>query len=90
MIELGENVCAENICEARVEVETTLNSPFDPTYPYPCPEPIDSCVVEAEVNDPYVVDEKLNLFTPEKKLESDSSVVDADEPPAVRHVPFTA
>jgi hypothetical protein len=29
------------------------------------------------VNDPYVVDEKLNLFTPEKKLVSDSSVDEA-------------
>jgi hypothetical protein len=31
------------------------------------------------VNDPYVVDEKLNLLIPEKKLVSDSRVVDAVE-----------
>ena len=29
-IELGENVVAENTCEARVDVEVTPNSPFDP------------------------------------------------------------
>ncbi len=47
-----------NICEARVDVETTPNSPFDPTYPYPCPDPMLSCVVEAMLNDEYIVDDE--------------------------------
>jgi len=34
-------------------------------------------VVDAVVNDAYVVDEKLNLFSPEKKLVSERSVDDA-------------
>ena len=36
-------------------------------------------VVEAVVNDPYVVDDRANLFTPLKKLVSDSSVVEAND-----------
>lgn len=39
-MELGENVVAVNTCDERVDVETTPNSPFDPTNPYPCPEPM--------------------------------------------------
>lgn len=61
---------------------------YEPTVPpYTARDPLDrdgSCsvptvasVVDELTNDPYVVDEKLNLFTPEKKLVSDSSVVDA-------------
>ena len=30
-IEFGANVVAENTCDARVEVETTANRPFDST-----------------------------------------------------------
>ena len=46
-IEFGENVVAENTCDASVEVETVLTSPFDPTNAYPCPVPMLSWVVDA-------------------------------------------
>ena len=46
-IELGENVVAENTCDASVEVETVLTSPFVPTNAYPCPVPTRSSVVDA-------------------------------------------
>ena len=39
--------------------------------------PIEALVDDEVVNDPYVVDEKLNLFTPVQKLVSASRVVDA-------------
>ncbi len=41
-------------------------------------------VVEAVVNDPYVVDDRLNRFTPEKKLVSDRRVDEAAPESEVR------
>ncbi len=41
--------------------------------------PRDRFVVEAVMNDPYVVDDRENLFTPEKKLVSDSNVDEAND-----------
>jgi hypothetical protein len=40
-------------------------------------------VADAVVNDPYVVDDRANLFTPEKKLVSERSVDEAVESVAV-------
>ena len=53
----------------------TANPPLDNDGS--CRVPTDASVDDEVVNDPYVVDEKLNLFTPEKKLVSDSSVDEA-------------
>ncbi len=47
--------------------------------------PVVRFVVEAVVNDPYVVDDNANLFTPEKKLVSDSSVDEAAPDSEVRN-----
>jgi hypothetical protein len=79
------------------DVESIVSAP--PTLVSPDPssdvnvEPFSmKFVVEAVVNDPYVVDENANLFTPEKKLVSDSSVDEADDPetPPETQTPFTA
>ena len=50
-IEFGEKVVAVKICEASVDVDVTPNSPFEPMYPNPCPEPTRSSVVLAVWND---------------------------------------
>jgi hypothetical protein len=69
MIELAANVVADITCEASVEVETTLNSPLDPTYPYPCPEPTLSCVVDAYPNEASVVEVLENVLSAVKTLD---------------------
>ncbi len=52
--------------------------------------PVCRFVVEAVVNDPYVVDEYANVFTPLQKFVSDSSVDDALDPEPPIHVPLIA
>jgi hypothetical protein len=52
MIELTGNVCAENTCEARVDVETVDSSPPVPRNAYPCAGPVTLSVpIEARVVD---------------------------------------
>jgi hypothetical protein len=52
--------------------------------------PVVRFVVEAVVNDPYVVDENANLFRPLQKFESDSSVDEADDPDPDKQLPLIA
>ena len=64
--------------ESIVSAPPTLVSP-DPSSDVKAPPFSMKFVVEAVVNDPYVVDENANLFTPEKKLVSASSVDEAND-----------
>jgi hypothetical protein len=57
MIEFGENVVAENICDASVDVDTVDSRPFDPMNEYPCPSDdknkLDENVDDAVENNPF-------------------------------------
>ncbi len=58
IIEFGENVVAENICDANVDVDTVDTRPFDPMNEYPCPSDdknkLDPNVDDAVENRPLV------------------------------------
>ncbi len=71
-------------CKDALGTLDTVSDP--PTFDSPVPSrdvnvepPTVKFVVEAVVNEPYVVDDRANLFSPEKKLVSERSVVEAVE-----------
>ncbi len=73
--------CVNGSYESRpVDVSTppTFESPV-PSSEVNVEPPSVRFVVEAVMNDPYVVDDRENLFTPEKKFVSDSNVDEAND-----------